>query len=166
MLFWRALAAVLVLPGVVAYGLPLLIARHALLSPPARPWGLALVVAGTLLLLACVREFYSAGRGTLAPWSPPKFLVTSGPYRLSRNPMYVAVLTILAGWATVFDSRTLLYYLIGAAISVHLRVVWFEEPWALAKFGEQWTAYRVRVPRWLPWPGRAAPRRDSDRPVR
>ena len=166
MLFWRALAAFLVLPGIVAYGLPLVLVRHSLGRPLAHPWGLVLVLAGTTLLLACVREFYVAGRGTLAPWSPPKLLVTSGPYRFSRNPMYVAVLTILAGWATVFESRTLVYYVLGAAISVHLRVLWFEERWALRQFGSAWTAYRARVPRWLPLPGRAAPRRDTDPPVR
>jgi protein-S-isoprenylcysteine O-methyltransferase Ste14 len=40
-----------------------------------------------------------AGRGTLAPWEPPRALVVSGPYRHSRNPMYVAVLVILSRWA-------------------------------------------------------------------
>jgi protein-S-isoprenylcysteine O-methyltransferase Ste14 len=166
MLFWRALAAFLVLPGMVAFGLPLVLARHSLNWPVARPWGLALVVAGSVLLFACVREFYVAGQGTLAPWSPPRFLVTSGPYRISRNPMFVAVLTILVGWAVALDSRTLLYYAIGAAISVHLWVLWFEEPWAMRQFGAEFAAYRARVPRWIPRPGRRAPRHDSERRVR
>src|ERR1700687_3675239 len=52
--------------------------------------------------------FRVAGRGTLAPWAPPQRLVTTGPYRFSRNPMYIGVVTILNGWCTLWGSRTLL----------------------------------------------------------
>jgi protein-S-isoprenylcysteine O-methyltransferase Ste14 len=104
---------------------------------------------GTLLLLWCVREFYVSGRGTLAPWDPPKHLVTSGPYRISRNPIYVGVVTILAGWCALWSSRTLLLYLVLVMIAFHLWVLLFEEPWAARRFGSEWDAYRARVPRWV-----------------
>jgi len=92
---------------------------------------------GTLLLLWCVREFYLAGRGTLAPWEAPRHLVTSGPYRVSRNPMYIGVVTILAGWCLLWGSRTLIIYLMSFAIGFHLRVLVYEEPWAARRFGPQ-----------------------------
>ncbi len=63
------------------------------------PRGVPLLGLGTVLLLWCVRDFYVAGRGTLAPWDPPRHLVTVGLYRVSRNPMYLAVLLVLTGWA-------------------------------------------------------------------
>ncbi len=150
-MLWRALIAFLALPGMVAFAVPLWLA----LSEPARggaalwPAGWLLVLAGAALLLWCVREFYTAGRGTLAPWSPPRKLVTSGPYRFSRNPMYIGVALVLLGWAALFQSRTLLIYAAGFAIVVHLRVTLAEEPWARRTFGADWEDYRAQVPRWL-----------------
>lgn len=96
-----------------------------------------------------MREFYVAGRGTLAPWAPPQQLLTSGPYRFSRNPMYLGVLTILAGWCVLWDSPALLGYALLFAIGFHLRVLIAEEPWAARRFGEEWSRYRARVRRWL-----------------
>ena len=110
----------------------------------------ALVLSlGTLLLLWCVREFYVAGRGTLAPWAPPKRLVTTGPYRMSRNPMYLGVITILMGWTVLWGSRTLLVYTLVTMAAVQIRDLVAEEPWAARNFGAEWEAYRARVPRWF-----------------
>lgn len=147
-LFVRAVLAFLALPGVVAFLVPLLIA-----GPGARTfsnwWGVVSLGAGVVLLLACVREFYVAGRGTLAPWAPPAALVVTGPYTRTRNPMYVAVLLILAGWAIGFRSWPLALYAVIVAVAFHLRIVLHEEPWLARTFGDAWTRYRRRVPRWL-----------------
>jgi len=145
----RALTAFVALPGVVAFALPIWIGTAA--RRPVRHVALAAIVLtlGTLLLLWCVREFYLVGRGTLAPWAPPTHLVTSGPYRWSRNPMYVGVITILVGWCLLWDSRALVIYTLATACAVHLRVLIAEEPWATGKFGAEWDAYRARVPRWI-----------------
>ena len=145
----RALAAFLALPGMVAFVLPVWIGTAS-----GRPAGYVVPAAvllglGTALLLWCVREFYVAGRGTLAPWDPPQHLVTSGPYRLSRNPMYLGVGLILAGWCTLWSSRTLIIYTALFMMGFHLRVLLAEEPWARQRFGGEWEAYRARVPRWL-----------------
>src|SRR6516225_9535213 len=100
----RAITAFVALPGVVAFLLPVWIGTRA--GRPLRHAVIAAIVLGlgTLLLLWCVREFYVAGRGTLAPWAPPRHLVTSGPYRWSRNPMYIGVGIILSGWSAFFGS--------------------------------------------------------------
>jgi protein-S-isoprenylcysteine O-methyltransferase Ste14 len=146
---WRAILAFLALPGVVAFALPIEIGIST--HRPVRYAALAAAVLalGTLLLLWCVREFYVAGRGTLAPWSPPRRLVTSGPYRWSRNPMYLGVVKILCGWSLLWDSRTLLNYTLVVACLVYLRVVVVEEPWAARNFGAEWQAYQAKVPRWI-----------------
>ena len=103
-LFARALVAFLACPGVVAFLVPyLVVGPHARTHFP-NAWGALPFGLGLVLLLACVREFYVAGRGTLAPWSPPKTLVVTGLYRWSRNPMYVAVLLFLSGWALGYGS--------------------------------------------------------------
>jgi protein-S-isoprenylcysteine O-methyltransferase Ste14 len=145
----RAIAAFVALPGMVAFALPIWIGISA--SHPVHYVALGVVplCLGTILLLWCVREFLVTGRGTLAPWDPPERLVTTGPYRVSRNPMYIAVVTILVGWCTLWDSRTLVIYTVLFLFGFHLRVLLFEEPRAARQFGAQWQAYRARVPRWL-----------------
>ena len=127
-LFLKALFAFVALPGMVAFVIPLLLITPASRRVWVEPWGLVPLVLGLIVLGWTVREFYVAGRGTLAPWSPPRTLVTSGLYRYSRNPMYVGVLLILCGWAIGLWSWTLAVYAAGIAIAVHVRVLLHEEP--------------------------------------
>ena len=150
-LFLRALTAFLILPGTIAFLVP-----WSLRPPGARlhTAGVPLLCVGSLLLLWCVRDFYVTGRGSLAPWAPPERLVQVGLYRVSRNPMYIAVVLILAGWALAFASRTLWLYAVAVALGFHLRVVFGEEPWLARTHGAEWLAYRARVPRWFLSPQR------------
>jgi len=148
-MFLRALLAFLALPGVVAFLVPALIVAR---SPgPSRISVLGVVIwtAGVGVLLWCVWSFYSTGKGTLAPWSPPRHLVRVGLYRYTRNPMYVGVLLILAGWAVSYRSGALAVYAAIVGLAFHLRVVYGEEPWLARTYGAEWQAYRDRVPRWL-----------------
>src|SRR5687767_5715269 len=122
------------------------------LAPDGRsfnPWGFLPLITGLVLLLWCVRDFYVAGKGTLAPWTPPLHLVQVGLYRFSRNPMYVAVLLMLVGWAVGFRTRSLWSYALLMAVVFYLRVVFFEEPWLARTHGDDFARYKARVPRWL-----------------
>ena len=148
-LFVRAVIAFLALPGMVAFVVPLVVITAPAQRTLVEPWGLMPLALGLLVLVLTVREFYVAGRGTLAPWSPPVRLVTSGLYRFSRNPMYVGVLLILSGWAIVFWSPALALYAATVAIAVHLRVLLHEEPFLARTQPEAWRAYRLRVRRWF-----------------
>jgi protein-S-isoprenylcysteine O-methyltransferase Ste14 len=148
-MFARAVLAFLALPGVVAFTIPvawLFASSHTELR---QPLGLLPLATGCLALLWCVRDFYVAGRGTLAPWSPPEKLVVVGLYRYTRNPMYVAVTLILAGWALAFALPGLWLYTIIVAVAFQLRVVLGEEPWLARTHGAQWQEYASRVPRWF-----------------
>jgi protein-S-isoprenylcysteine O-methyltransferase Ste14 len=145
-LFPRALFAFLVLPGTIGFLLPWLFRPRA---ARIHQTGIPILILGILVLVWCVRDFYVAGRGTLAPRSPPRNLVTNGLYRFSRNPMYVGVLLIIAGWALLFNSRTLWVYAGVSAIAFHVRVVMFEEPWLARTHGTAFRDYAARVPRWF-----------------
>lgn len=148
-LFWRALLAFLALPGIVAFLVPWLLVRNPSGAAGFHPLGLLPLAIGAILLLWCVRDFYVAGKGTLAPWSPPRRLVVAGLYRYSRNPMYVSVGIILLGWAATFGSSRILIYALIVIVAFHLRVVLGEEPWLARTHGSAWEEYRARVPRWL-----------------
>ena len=145
----RALLAVLVLPGVVAFLVPLLLLAPRGPGSFVSSLGVIPLGLGIIVLIWCVREFYVAGRGTLAPWAPPQKLVVSGLYHVSRNPMYVGVLLILGGWALGFRSWRLAAYAFVVMIAFHLRVVLHEEPWLARKHGEEWMNYKAHVPRWF-----------------
>ena len=84
-------------PGLVAFIVPLLIAWPRVREGSFNALALILLIPGIALLLWCVRGFLVSGKGTLAPWDPPRNLVSSGPYRFSRNPMAVGVSLILLG---------------------------------------------------------------------
>lgn len=148
-MMWRAILAFLALPGIVAFAVPLALASSESNSIQLRPLGALTLVAGVGMLLWCVFVFYASGKGTLAPWSPPKYLVTEGPYRFSRNPMYIAVALILIGWAILFWSATLAVYAAIVPLAFHIRVITGEEPWLQRTYGEKWDSYRARVRRWL-----------------
>jgi protein-S-isoprenylcysteine O-methyltransferase Ste14 len=148
-LFRKAAFALLVLPGIVAFAVPLLLFVPGWRNLSVDALGLIPLAAGIILLLCCVREFYVAGRGTLAPWAPPQDLVVTGLYRFSRNPMYVAVVLILLGWAATFHSWALAVYALAVGVAFHLRVVFGEEPWLARMFGDKWALYKADVPRWL-----------------
>jgi protein-S-isoprenylcysteine O-methyltransferase Ste14 len=146
---WAAVFAFAILPGVLAFLVPALIARFAPDTTSVYPLGLVPLIVGTILMLWCVRDFYVAGRGTLSPWNPPRQLVVNGLYRYSRNPMYVAASLILLGWAVFFWSLYLLIYALAIMTCFHVRVVFGEEPWLARLHGEAYERYRATVPRWL-----------------
>ena len=141
--------AFLVLPGTVGFLVPSLLIGPRVSSGFVDLLGCVPFTLGTGLLLWCVGAFYVTGRGTLAPWDPPRTLVATGVYRLSRNPMYVALVLVLWGWALGFRSRSVAIYTLVVMIAFHLRVVFGEEPWLARTHGEQWLRYRAQVPRWF-----------------
>jgi protein-S-isoprenylcysteine O-methyltransferase Ste14 len=142
----RSVLSFAALPGIVAFGVPLLLIRRpAVFHVPA----IVPLTAGVAVLLWCVRDFHVRGLGTLAPWDPPRRLVINGLYHYSRNPMYVGVLLILFGWAAAFGSGGHLTYALVMAVVFHVRVVFFEEPWLLETHGAEWTRYRAHVNRWF-----------------
>jgi protein-S-isoprenylcysteine O-methyltransferase Ste14 len=149
-MFLRALIAFLALPCVVAGLVPVLIANADTNRHGGSAIGFGVLGLGVVLLLWCVRDFYVLGKGTLAPWDPPKRLVVVGLYRFIRNPMYVAVVTVVLGWTLIFGSVWLAFYMVVLAMAFHLRVMFYEEPRLRQQFAAEWKTYSAAVPRWLP----------------
>ena len=149
----RAIFFVLLLPGTVAGYVPfrILSAADQVRVPELSrsSAGASIVaIAGAVVLLRCVWDFFAKGRGTLAPIDPPRVLVVSGLYRFTRNPMYNGVLALILGEAWLFGSMSLLKYALLVFVLFHLFVVLYEEPALTSQFGESYRVYRRAVPRW------------------
>ena len=112
--------------------------------------GLIVGVAGGALALWCIVTFALVGRGTPAPFDPPRKLVAQGPYRYVRNPMYVGAGLALCGAALFYRSIPLVGYAALFLLATHLFVVGYEEPTLGRLFGAEYEEYRARVGRWLP----------------
>jgi len=115
---------------------------------------------GAALALWCVLTFAFIGKGTPAPFDPPRRLVIQGQYRFVRNPMYIGAATALAGTALFYQSWSLLVFTGLFLLATHLFVISYEEPTLRRTFGKEYEAYCVQVNRW--WL-RSSPRDESVR---
>ena len=167
----RHVLSIALLPFTVAVVVPIWIARRFLISPhlggsneelTLQLIGIGVLAVGLTLFVASLRRFATEGKGTLAPWDPPRALVLRGPYRFVRNPMISGVIFVLFGEALVLLS---LPHAIWAAAFLLLNLFFipvFEEPPLERRFGDAYREYRrhVRrfVPRLSPWTPRTARR--------
>ena len=140
-----------VVPGTAAVYFPLFIARD---RSPASGWvfflALALLAAGGLMYAWCVWDFAVFGRGTPAPIDPPTRLVVRGLYRYTRNPMYLSVMTVILGWAVLYQAEVLGLYALALGLIFHLFIMFYEEPHLRVVFGREYEEYCAAVSRWGP----------------
>ncbi len=108
-----------------------------------------LASAGALLAGICVAAFVTTGRGTPAPFDPPREFVASGPYRYVRNPMYIGGAAVILGAGLAFSSPSIVLLALAFLLIMHLFVVILEEPSLAGKFGAGYQRYSQSVPRWL-----------------
>ncbi len=125
------------------------IVRPAAIEGP-QIMGMMIGSAGALVALSCIFTFVRIGRGTPAPFDPPRLLVIRGPYRFVRNPMYIGAGLTLAGAALFYESVSLLIYGVIFLLAAHLFVLSYEEPTLRRIFGSEYEAYCHRVSRWWP----------------
>lgn len=159
-LFLKNLLLTIIVPGTVAFWLPLSIAGYRVrgFGPVGLPQALAaaLVLLGSAVMVVATGFFAVKGRGTAAPFDPPRRLVVRGPHRYVRNPMYVGVVVTVLGWALWFQSTQVVLYAGIVWLLFHLFVLLYEEPTLRGKFGDEYVAYCRAVRRWLPGRGYSA----------
>jgi protein-S-isoprenylcysteine O-methyltransferase Ste14 len=110
--------------------------------------GLIFVVLGFALAAFSVRTFTRAG-ADVVPGKPATTLVTKGPYRVTRNPIYIGFTLLYFGIAILATSVWMLLLLVPLLIILQKGVVEREEVYLDSKFGEAYQKYQARVPRWL-----------------
>jgi protein-S-isoprenylcysteine O-methyltransferase Ste14 len=107
-----------------------------------------LALVGLALSVVSVREFRRAGT-SVVPGEPSTALLESGPYRYTRNPIYISFTLFYFGLAIMLTSAWMLVLLVPVLIVLQRGVVEREEAYLASKFGEAYRKYQSRVPRWL-----------------
>lgn len=146
-------------PPPLLYGIPILV---AMMLHSRRPWlisdgdsmavtlgGFVVVATGIAIGLAGVYSFRKADTTILPAGRPTTAIVESGPYRFTRNPMYVAMSLAYTGLSLLLNNVWALLLLPVVLVVVDLWVIRREERYLAAKFGAPYRDYCARVRRWL-----------------
>lgn len=112
--------------------------------------GLLFIAAGLSVLVDSFARFALQGFGTPAPIFPTRHLVVSGLFRYVRNPMYVAVVSLILGQGLFFSSVRLLEYGIAVWVGFFVFVLIYEEPTLRKSYGLEYEEFCANVPRWVP----------------
>lgn len=147
---------ILVLPPVLVGGTLLIgVAVHYVIWPTellpvvlARVLGLAIFILSGVLAHLSHLAMKRVGTNVL-PTQPTLALATDGPYRYTRNPLYLAAIGVYLGVTLWVDSLVLIVLLVPMAAVLHVGIVLREERYLAAKFGQRYETYRSAVPRWL-----------------
>lgn len=110
--------------------------------------GVALIVVGLGTAVAAARHFKRAGT-PVKPFSRSAALVTEGPYRFTRNPMYLGLALILVGVALALESLTPFFVIPVFVAIITLGFIVPEEAMLKERFGDAYTDFQGRVRRWL-----------------
>jgi protein-S-isoprenylcysteine O-methyltransferase Ste14 len=132
----------------VGFGLEALLPGASL--PAVIQWGLGavLAVAGVALLASFNTAF--ARKGTaVEPWKPTTAIVTTGPYRITRNPAYVGMALLYAGIAVMSSALWVLLPLPIVLAVIDRGVIAREERYLEGKFGSEYLDFKARVRRWI-----------------
>ena len=110
--------------------------------------GFGMIIATGLVMPFVLLEFRKA-ETQFDPRKPTTAIITTGPYRFSRNPSYVSLTTLYLGIAIAADSVWILAGLIPTLVVMHYGVILREEQYLENKFGEEYLRYKKTVRRWL-----------------
>lgn len=157
--------AIIILPGTALVFIPGAIlwmcSRLSLATLPASPTefrfyaGIFMAACGLTVAVWTVHLFLRVGKGTPAPWSPPKTLVVQGPYQYTRNPMITSVVWMIGAESLLIGSWPLAAWMLVFAIGNTIYIARVEEPALEKRFGKTYQRYKANVPRWIlrmrPW---------------
>jgi len=114
--------------------------------------GTTIFASGLIAYLGCSAWLIFHGRGPHVEFDAPKVFVATGPYRWVRNPVVITLIITVFGEAISFSSWGILALAVLGIGFAHYQVTRIEEPKLKERFGDSYTQYCERVPRWIPRP--------------
>ena len=159
-MFRSLIRGIILLPGMALGVIPVIITwltrntrfAASAVSPQKAVFWLAIFVVGIafVLIIRTVSIFFKIGKGTPAPWDPPKKIVVLGPYRYMRNPMITGALLVLLAEFLFFQSWPIVAWTLLFFVGNMIYFPLVEEKGLQRRFGEDYTVYCKNVPRWIP----------------
>jgi len=141
-----------ILTILIGYGLGWLfpIMDDFLVPAPARYWvgGIICVIAALVLMIWPFRLFQKIEQDP-APWTSTPELIVVGPYKFTRNPMYLMMLFVCFGFSIILDEAWVFVLTPVCAIAIYLIAIRHEEKYLEEKFGESYREYKKKVRRWI-----------------
>jgi protein-S-isoprenylcysteine O-methyltransferase Ste14 len=140
----------------VVFGVPFLIAIALQIAVPWSlpfgfiliPVGVILIIMGTTIVILARREFTRYSQPT-DPGHPTSRIINTGIFSISRNPLYLGGVCVLAGIALAVNLPWVIVLLLPALVTCHYILIAPEEKYLAAKFGEEYHIYAVSVHRWI-----------------
>jgi len=149
--WWQIFEVVFGIPFLVAIALQLVVPislPRGFITPARILGGAILIVVGISLAVLARREFARYGQPT-DPGLPTSKIISTGVFSISRNPLYLGGVFILAGISFAFNLPWVLILLIPSIVVCHYILIAPEESYLAAKFGEQYRIYTATVRRWI-----------------
>lgn len=140
-LFGGALLAGLALDWLLGWHLPMPLFARSLLA-------LIVIILGLVPIGSAVLTLQKA-RTAILPWHSTTRIISAGPFKFSRNPIYLGMVLVYIGLVILSGSGTGIVLLLPVLLTLHFGVVLREEAYLTKKFGEEYTAYSAQTPRWL-----------------
>jgi protein-S-isoprenylcysteine O-methyltransferase Ste14 len=132
----------------VGFGLQKIEPLGAWNAPPLRWAGWCLLALSFVLAMSAFREFIRA-RTTVHPNHQVSRIIKRGPFRFTRNPLYLALALVQGGVGLVLSNGWVLLMLIPAVATITIYVIFREEAYLERAFGEEYFEYKRRVRRWF-----------------
>lgn len=148
---WQIFEVVFGIPFLAAIAMQLavpLALPRGFVTPAIIPGGAVLIIVGAALVVLARREF-ARHRQPTDPGLPTSKIVITGVFSVSRNPLYLGGVCILAGIALALDLPWVFVLLLPAIVACHYLLIAPEERYLAAKFGEEYAVYAASVRRWL-----------------
>ena len=120
------------------------------LPTPERYWigGTIAIAAGLILGVWPIRQFQQSGQD-VTPWTPTPEIVIHGPYKFTRNPMYLMMILLCIGFAIILSDVWILILTPVCGWLIYHLAIRHEEVYLEEKFGDSYRAYKQRVRRWI-----------------
>jgi protein-S-isoprenylcysteine O-methyltransferase Ste14 len=149
-----SILSILIVPLITFFIIPYLFVSNKLAVWPQQI-GVLEIIAGILILTGLaifiwvIYAHAHYGKGTPAPFNPPKKFLAGGAYRYSRNPMYVGAIILLIGEALLLKAPWMLLFTAFIFLLFLLYVTYEEEPRLIQRYGASYLEYKKKVPRWF-----------------